>query len=748
MQFSILPDSNDRSFVKTQTVDNFSDFCVEFLAQVKTQPPEREKRRLVGFSPIIFDRSHRKASNFVSAEFLAVDLDEGNTRIEIMNVLKNSRYSYLFIESPSSTEDVCKARIIFPIENPVMDAKKYKKSYLHNVRKVLPGLKIDEQCRDAARFFYIPNSSKKETLVFQYTGDPVLWEEDPHLLRKREPDFSEPPTNTTSDFFNNKERLKKQLCERLLWLQENKKSITASYSQWVDIGFGLISLKEKNFTKDQIFWLFNEFSKLDEKKYDNDDVCAKFEQLWNDYEPGIIGFEKVFSECKCQGYKTKTFYNSAFIIESAEITGRYHLALPNDEVVRYVELDRTPNEFNVLPEIVKRTDQFQLQRTHVMYQDNEGSLKDHALKYLKSLYRAVPEKSLFMLGADNRGRYYDKQENSMMISNHRRMMADPIKHPEVEEFFSHYNTPFEWLQKYFALLPKVDEVALPWIHLFGESRTGKSMFARVMASVWSSKPDAAFFKQDGFQDTAGNSPVIWMDEKLPTGQLNTIKEMITSKENYINRKYARATAMVGFPRMISSVNNSKLTLPHNDVTDWGAIKRRMHAVYQPQEETKYFDRVETFRLLDRFIDDGMFREYVAWCEENIEVPHSGDIIILKPIVHDDLKKGVFAISPSHGAILECFITLLSQKVSNPVFVKTEGADVYFKVGSQFSEYLIEKKYTKNIWNARKIIDVLERTFGELSRKRLSDKSNTRIRAFCVSKEKIIKVANDMEIDFE
>ena len=105
-------------------------------------------------SAVVRDQ-HRKTSNFSSAQHLGLDFDAGDetSSVEALCRVPLIRDHATFVyETPSSTPEHPKARAIFILNEPFLDADEYKTAVLALLWKA-EGT-ADEQCKDPARFFY------------------------------------------------------------------------------------------------------------------------------------------------------------------------------------------------------------------------------------------------------------------------------------------------------------------------------------------------------------------------------------------------------------------------------------------------------------------------------------------------------------------------------------------------------------------------------------------------------------------
>jgi len=150
---------------------SWEEFCLEYKDTVSKQSKEIKKPALLGLCAATFDKDHRSGTNFRQITLLAMDFDEIPREVTFKQVFKDSDYNYLLIESPSSSWRQRKYRVYVPFETPITTGTGYSQYYLDAVALIHPDLLkfVDKQCKDCARFMYIPNESKLSTLTYEST---------------------------------------------------------------------------------------------------------------------------------------------------------------------------------------------------------------------------------------------------------------------------------------------------------------------------------------------------------------------------------------------------------------------------------------------------------------------------------------------------------------------------------------------------------------------------------------------------
>ncbi len=123
------------------------------LPEMREFNSEEELFELVttfGWSPSIF-LGHRKNANFSFCDVLALDIDDGMRLQEAELICKNNSLSALISPSPSFSDELHKFRIVFPLVRSISTIEEFEATWL-KLASMFPS--IDEQCKDAARFFF------------------------------------------------------------------------------------------------------------------------------------------------------------------------------------------------------------------------------------------------------------------------------------------------------------------------------------------------------------------------------------------------------------------------------------------------------------------------------------------------------------------------------------------------------------------------------------------------------------------
>jgi len=105
------------------------------------------------FSGVMKD-SYRRKSKFISAQHLALDDDRGTYEASIDALSQDpfiAGYAAFIYETPSSTPENPKSRVVFVLNAPITDGKEYE---LAQAALLFKFGETDESVKEASRFFY------------------------------------------------------------------------------------------------------------------------------------------------------------------------------------------------------------------------------------------------------------------------------------------------------------------------------------------------------------------------------------------------------------------------------------------------------------------------------------------------------------------------------------------------------------------------------------------------------------------
>lgn len=103
------------------------------------------------WSPSVFSNNKRSNDNFISTDFMVLDIDKG-LRIEAAEKrCENLGLCHLILPSPSFTEELHKFRIIFPVVETIVSKDVFDSTWNY-LCELFP--ECDVQCKDYARFYF------------------------------------------------------------------------------------------------------------------------------------------------------------------------------------------------------------------------------------------------------------------------------------------------------------------------------------------------------------------------------------------------------------------------------------------------------------------------------------------------------------------------------------------------------------------------------------------------------------------
>ena len=128
------------------------------------------------WSPSIFN-GYRNQDNFVSTDFMVLDIDDGMTIDEAYEIAESLDVSCLCLPSTSHTEDNHRFRLVFPLARTIFD----KSTFEATMQKLAEVFPADPSCiGDTARFYF---GAKPEDGFF--TEGELLTPKKGHITPKR-----------------------------------------------------------------------------------------------------------------------------------------------------------------------------------------------------------------------------------------------------------------------------------------------------------------------------------------------------------------------------------------------------------------------------------------------------------------------------------------------------------------------------------------------------------------------------------
>jgi len=124
-----------------------------YLPEIAEVSTDEELLTLVtsfAYSPAIFKGSRSK-ENFVSTDFLVLDVDDGLRIEDAEKRILESGYACLCVATASHTEEQHRYRLLFPLSRTITKMADFEASIL-DLMEAFP--ESDPACKDASRFFF------------------------------------------------------------------------------------------------------------------------------------------------------------------------------------------------------------------------------------------------------------------------------------------------------------------------------------------------------------------------------------------------------------------------------------------------------------------------------------------------------------------------------------------------------------------------------------------------------------------
>lgn len=102
-----------------------------------------------GWSPSLFS-GYRHNDNFISADFMSLDIDSGLTIEEAEKRIQNLKIACLCLPSPSHTKEAHRFRLVFPLAKTIYNVEDFEATW-NWLQEQFP--ELDKQCSDLARWF-------------------------------------------------------------------------------------------------------------------------------------------------------------------------------------------------------------------------------------------------------------------------------------------------------------------------------------------------------------------------------------------------------------------------------------------------------------------------------------------------------------------------------------------------------------------------------------------------------------------
>ena len=649
---------------------------------IKTTPTKTNKNKCVRLTPGAFiEGEGRKLENLESIQILGVDVDNLKNidlLFDDLELLEEKGIAYIMYGTPSHTAEKPRYRVFFLLDIPCLDYKEYKASYKATVLSVLPNATfskdhdpktkyiIDSAPSHAAAFFYISQEHLLDTLHIG-DGDKAikLAEVSVNEVVKKKDQETEAANSIIAAKLENTENVLINLESIIKYLKRKELSITSDYVSWLAICYACVSLQYNGLTEEECFEYFSKFSEMDKETEvftGEEAILKQFDDCWKGAS-GDVSIGTIYHRAQQVGWNFERPLNETPHLIVGRNNKEFHLVMHHEENAPVVSVDRRPLDWDWAKSEVKNSWQgkYSLTKKHIGWFNEKGKYMEYKRGDFLTLNTTIhPENYAFMLGAEQRGTYYDTVNDILFEAKHHRRPATPVYSKPIADWLKQLDIPYEWICSYLYFVTQLDR-ALPGIILYGETGSGKTLFCELLGSIYSEKPDKKFFSEDGFHNTAGVSPFIWLEEAINITAAK-LKEIITSDKTAVNKKNdGRALFLKGFHRILMSVNQTILSLPQDDKTDQRAMERRIQQIKTTAENAQYLRDIGGISTTKRWVGSD-FKNHVKYIQENPKefgiLEPEDDIIILKPLGFNSLEDKIFGGKALNRRVIEYVVSTM------------------------------------------------------------------------------------------
>jgi len=165
---NFLPKNKDDKILQSKLASNPN---LPEITEIDTEERLMEIVTNFGWSPSIFS-GFRHNENFVSADFMSLDIDSGIRIEEAEKRIQNLGLACLCLPSPSHTQESHRFRLIFPLAKTILTCEDFDATW-DWLQQQFP--ELDAQCSDYARW-YAPSRM-----------DDGFWQDGDFLVPKKAP---------------------------------------------------------------------------------------------------------------------------------------------------------------------------------------------------------------------------------------------------------------------------------------------------------------------------------------------------------------------------------------------------------------------------------------------------------------------------------------------------------------------------------------------------------------------------------
>lgn len=221
---------------------------------------------------------------------------------------------------------------------------------------------------------------------------------------------------------------------------------------------------------------------------------------------------------------------------------------------------------------------------------------------------------------------FDRATRQLTVSVcHRDESLVPTFNPAVDAWLRCFSgEAFERLCDWLATCRELERPT-SLLYFEGPPKTGKTLFAFALASLWenASPTDAAMILGSNFNATLLESPLILADEKMPGGRgelSSQLRTLVSVYEREINRKFEAVAKLQGCIRLILTANNDRALSFDETLTsdDADAVAQRVFHIQVDASAENFLKDLPT-GAIETWVKGKAFARHVLWLEQTRDV---------------------------------------------------------------------------------------------------------------------------------
>lgn len=708
------------------TFDTFRDFYKVLKETCEETPDSTDKKKLPAIATgADYLDNHVNVASCRFVKLFCIDIDTGNLSKEDLSI----PYTHIIHQSNSSTPTNKKWRIFIPLLNPIEDG--FKENYDANVKKLFGDIEYDRSCSHTAAKFYIP--SQKQAKTFELHENLPIYDYDISIAVKTESEktyeeFNNPRSLILADTWRRVERIVDEV-------ERTGKDITGGYDGWFRIGMAIASISKFDFDRG-----LDAFTKISNKLEGHESTPEHIKEKFTEWcrsnkEITIATFFKAAIDNEIIKKRDEKIidHDILYLVKPEGSENLYHLAYKNTKTDHLVKLEShrffMPDVIARLEsDIISKKDRYELNYEDITYVITDPETGDEKIKVIpqakiKVNYAVPANETGYLLGAESLGHYAEKGHEgkvTILQAQHCIRKDTPKFDQDIDDFISQLPYDKKWFEKYIYWFRKC-EYGLPMLYSYGFSKSGKSFLAELFATLFSSGYNNAYFDVRGYCQSGGNSPIIFLDEKIPCDAI-TLKKMIGSRITEINQKNKGRIVVRGFYRFMATENSNEPNLPSlGENEDKDALERRIQFGKFEREHTDYLKQIPT-KTQEAWIHEDKFLKHCEYiCQKLDGLEPENAIFAIEPYSTPEMLGGT-ALSKTDQLIRQEVIkvsrgTIGSDKKESPIDVSALKSNDAFLRNNEIinmTEVVFAKRIRQIFHRKGKVIRIVENSNGTLT----------------------------------